>query len=141
MNKNSQQAKDVTQLITKIRGAKTKTITKNTDTVTISSYEKSYGSQLQNFQDIITLLISFGTNYEPSNTAIKIAQLQTTYQDALTKTNTVTQKLTLYKPKIVNRQQSFELLTQKANAIKEMVKSQYGITSSEYILIKGLSFN
>ena len=58
MNKNSQQAKDVTQLIIKIRGAKTKAITKNTDTITISSYEKSYGSQLQNFQDIITLLTS-----------------------------------------------------------------------------------
>ena len=141
MNKNSQQAKDVTQLIIKIRGAKTKAITKNTDTVTISSYEKSYGSQLQNFQDIITLLISFGTNNEPSNIAIKIAQLQSTYQDAVAKTNAVTQKLTLYKPKIVNRLQSFELLTQKANAIKEMVKSQYAITSSEYILIKGLSFN
>ncbi len=141
MNKNSQQAKDVTQLIIKIRGAKTKAISKNADTTTISSYEKSYGSQLQNFQDIITLLISFGTNYEPSNTAIKITQLQATYQDALAKTNAVTQKLTQYKPKIVNRQQSFELLTQKANAIKEMVKSQYGISSTEYILIKGLSFN
>ncbi|WP_395053138.1 hypothetical protein [Flavobacterium sp.] len=90
MNKNSQQAKDVTQLIIKIRGAKTKAISKNADTTTISSYEKSYGSQLQNFQDIITLLISFGTNYEPSNTAIKISQLQATYQDALAKSNGVT---------------------------------------------------
>jgi GTPase involved in cell partitioning and DNA repair len=141
MNKNSQQAHDVTQLITKIRGAKAKTITKNADTTTISTYEKSYGSQLQNFQDIITLLKSFGNNYQPSNNAIQIEKLDTTYQEALKKTNTVTQKLTQYKPKIVTRQQGFETLTQKANAIKDMVKSQYGITSSEYILIKGLSFS
>ncbi len=141
MKKTSQQYHDVNNLALKIRGGKSKSSTTNPTENSISNSEKSFGSQLQNFQDIITLLQSFGTNYQPTNNLIQIPQLQATYQEALLRTNTVTQRISEFKPKITQRQINFDLLNEKATSIKEMIKSQYGLNSSEYSLIKGLNFS
>ena len=53
-------------------------------------------------------------------------------------TNTVSQKLALYKPLITIRQNGFKELSEVAGRIKDMVKSQYGQDSTEYNLVKGL---
>jgi hypothetical protein len=140
LNNTSQQYHDVNSLVKKIRG-KVIANTKNPTEVSISNSERSYGSQLQNFNDIITLLQSFGDTYQPTNGSIRIAQLQATYQEAVLKTNLVTQRIAEFKPKITQRHNDFTTLAEKANNIKEMVKSQYGISSTEYSLIRNLNFS
>lgn len=137
---NSQQFIDVNKFVRKIRGEKPLPVTSNSTQESISRSEKSYGSQLQNFTDIITLLQQFGTNYDPTNVAIKIPALNTLLTHATTVNNTVTQKFSAYQPKINERQAGFKTLSETTLRIKEMVKSQYGTKSTEYNLIKGLDF-
>lgn len=141
LKKTSQQYHDVNTLTQKIRGGRNTTNTTDPNENTISNSERSFGSQLQNFNDIITLLQSFGSSYQPTNTNIQIPQLQDTYQEALLRTSIVTQRIAEFKPKIIQRQNNFDLLTEKATSIKEMVKSQYGLSSTEYSLVKGLNFS
>ena len=138
IGKESQEYHDIITLITKIRGERNVKVTKNSGEDTISQSEKSFGSRLIYFGDIITLLIKYGTAYEPMNDKIKIPQLQTLLTGATDHTNTVSQKLALYKPLITIRQNGFKELSEVAGRIKDMVKSQYGQDSTEYNLVKGL---
>lgn len=136
----SQQYIDLNGFIKKIRGVKPSPITTNSTHDSISRSEKSYGAQLQNFTDIITLLEQFGPNYEPTNVAIKIPALNILHTSATQANNAVTIKFSAYHPKINERQLGFKTLTDTTTRIKEMVKAQYGINSSEYNLIKGFDF-
>ena len=137
----SQQFKDVEKLVNKIRGEKPLKTSEDSDVQTISRTEKSYGSQLQNFTDLVTLAIQFGTEYAPANQNIKMTALQDTLRTATTLNNETTRKFAEFKPKIAQRQDGFVQLSETANRIKEIVKSQYGITSDQYKLIKGLNFS
>lgn len=138
---NSQQYINVNTLVKKIRGEKPLPVTSNSTQDSISRSERSYGSQLQNFTDIITLLQQFGPDYNPSNVAIKIPALNILHTNAFSANNLVTQKFSAYQPKINERRNGFKTLSDTANRIKEMVKAQYGNTSVEYKLIKGLNFS
>ena len=138
LGKESQQYKDIRTLMVKIRGEKNVKVTKISGEYTIIQSEKSFGSRLIYFGDIITLLIKFGTVYAPVNDKIKIEPLQTLLTAATDHTNTVSQKLALYKPLITTRQNGFRELSEIAGRIKDMVKSQYGQDSTEYNLVKGL---
>lgn len=138
---NSQQYIDVNNFVKKIRGEKPLPVTANSTQDSISRSERSYGSQLQNFTDIITLLQQFGTNYDPTNVAIKIPALNTLHTHAATANNTVTQKFSTFHPKITERRNGFKTLADTTTRIKEMVKAQYGSNSEEYKLIKGLNFS
>jgi len=140
MKKDSRVYQEVSTLVQKIRGSKKKTLNNGNEDNNISHSEKSYGSQLQNFQDIITLLTELATDYQPANEAIKLEALQALYASALDKNNEVSKTISIFKPNIDTRQQAYKELAQIANSIKNMVKSQYGINSTEYILIKGLVF-
>lgn len=116
-------------------------MTINATEETISRSEKSYGSQLQNFTDIIDLLQRFGADYAPSNIAVKISTLQALQNEAILLNNKVSVTYGAFKPKINERQTGFKNLNDTANRIKEMVKSQYGIDSQEYKLIRKLNFS
>lgn len=137
---NSQQFTDVNKFVRKIRGEKPLPVNANSTHESISRSERSYGSQLQNFTDIITLLQQFAPNYDPTNVAIKIPALNTLLIQATTINNAVTQKFSAYQPKISERQNGFKTLAETTLRIKEMVKAQYGTKSTEYNLIKGLDF-
>ncbi|CAM3702276.1 hypothetical protein FSS13T_18930 [Flavobacterium saliperosum S13] len=137
----SQQYIDVNSFVKKIRGEKPVPVTANSTQDSISRSERSYGSQLQNFSDIITLLQQFGPEYDPANVAIKIPALNTLHTHAATANNTVTHKFSAYQPKINERRNGFKTLADTTSRIKEMVKAQYGSTSEEYKLIKGLNFS
>jgi hypothetical protein len=136
--KSSREYHEIQTLILKIRGEKRVKVTENSGEDTISHSEKSYGSQLIYFGDIITLLTQLGTAFAPMNNKITIVKLQTLLTGATTHTNTVSQKLALYKPLISERQLGFKKLSETAGRIKDMVKSQYGLDSTEYNLVKGL---
>lgn len=139
--KESQQYADVEKLVNKIRGEKPIKTSEGSDAQTISRSEKSYGSQLENFTDLVTLAIQFGTAYAPANQIIKLSELRSTLETATSLNNETTIRFAAFKPKIAQRQVGFAQLSETANSIKEMVKSQYGVTSDQYKLIKGLNFS
>ena len=136
---DSQQYHDIKTLILKIRGqGRRVSVTEKSTENTISRSEKSFGSQLIYFGDIITLLTKFGADYAPMNEKIKISQLQDLLTNATNATNNVSQKLAVYKPLITARRDGFKQLSATAKRIKDMILSQYGQDSTEYNLVKGL---
>jgi hypothetical protein len=139
LGNDSQQYHDVRALTLKIRGQRRIKVSENSKEETVSRSEKSFGSQLIYFGDMITLLTKFGTNYTPVNDKIKVSRLQDLLHNATVATDNVSQKLALYKPLIKARQDGFKQLSATAKRIKNMVLSQYGPDSSEYNLVKGLT--
>jgi len=124
-------------LVIKIRGTQLKA--KNaTDKTTYSVSQQSYGSILLNFQNIISNLESLGIEYNPANSTITINKLIELKNQAIQNNNTVVEKYSQLSPKQDSRVERYNQLSQKATRIKDFVKSQYGINSSEYNLIKGL---
>lgn len=79
-----------------------------------------------------------GAAYNPANGSIKIEKLKDLQIQATEKNNNVVAAYSVLSPKQDSRFNSYNVLSQKATRIKDFVKSQYGINSSEYKLIKGL---
>ncbi len=138
---DSQQYIDVNKLIQKIKSTRSVKVTINATDETISRSERSYGSQLQNFTDIIALLKRYGTDYQPANTIIDVPTFLTLQEVATTLNNKVTLNYGAYKPQITERQNGFKTLSETATRIKQMVKAQYGSNSTEYNLVKVLRFH
>jgi hypothetical protein len=134
----SKEAKDIATLIKKIRGEKTTKLKKDADGEFVSQSERSYGSQAQTFADIISTLTQYGADYAPANTKIKVANLETQQTKLIDANTAVTTSFSNLKPVKDLRQKQYDELKDRADRIKQAVKSQYGLTSSEYKLIKGL---
>jgi len=140
--KNSSQIYiDVNNLVIKFRGGKPAAVTKDSDVETISRSERSYGSQLEYFKDIITLISHDDIAFTPSNVLIKLTELETFKDQASAANDKATIKFGAFKPNIAKRITGFETLNQVSNGIKNMVKAQYGNDSAEYELVKGLNFS
>lgn len=124
-------------LVNKIRGTQLKA--KNTtDSATYSVSQQSYGSIILNFQNLISNLESLGLEYNPANSNITITKLKELKNQAIEKNNSVVEAYNQITPKQDSRAALYNQLSQKATRIKDFVKSQYGVNSSEYNLIKGL---
>lgn len=145
IGKTAKRVTDITALVVKIRGEKKAkgkdpkpedTAEENKDSV--SQSERSYGSMTQNFNDIITTLTSLGTDYAPVNTAHKLPALNTKLASIKTANDTATTTFGALKTSIDTRSSQYTDLTERTQRIKEAVKSQYGVNSTEYNLIKGL---
>lgn len=137
--KSSKEAEYIASLITKIRGESSKKLKKDDEGEFVSQSERSYGSQTQTFTDIITTLTTYGTDYAPTNVKIKLTALNTQLTALTTANTAVTTAYGAYKPAKDNRQTQYADLKDRSNRIKESVKSQFGTSSNEYKLIKGLS--
>lgn len=138
MGKSAKEVTTITALITKIRGEKAKKIKPGDKAETISQSERSFGSITQNFSNIITTLGTLNTNYAPVQTNLKITALKTKINDITTANNNVTTTYSTLKTATDSRSNKYKDLSEKTQRIKEAVKSQYGVNSSEYKLIKGL---
>lgn len=136
--KNSQEAQTVSALVIKIRGIKVKKTTTNADSETVSQSERSYGTILQTFSDIITTLGNFGTNYSPSNTECTIESLKEKRDLAREINTTSIQDYGQLKISREKRTLKYEELSKLCQRFKDTVKAQYGTQSVEYKLIKGL---
>lgn len=146
LGKTAKPVTDVMAMVVKIRGekkAKPKdpkaedAQTKETKD-TVSQSEKSYGSITQNFNDIVTNVTTLGTDYAPVNTNIKLPALNTKLT-AITAANTgAANTFSLLKASYATRTTNYDDLSEKTQRIKEQVKSQYGVASTEYKLIKSL---
>lgn len=145
LGKAAKPSTDIAALVVKIRGEKTAKPkdpkpddATNPQKDTISQSERSYGSMTQNFSDIITTLTSLGTDYAPVNTAHKLAALNTKLTSIKSANDVATTTYGALKSSIDTRTAQYTDLTERTQRIKEQVKSQYGVKSSEYTLIKGL---
>ena len=79
-----------------------------------------------------------GSNYNPINEVIKIPALQAKITAINQANNVVASTYGLLKVSADLRNTQFEQLSEATQRIKESVKSQYGVSSVEYKLIKGL---
>lgn len=87
--------------------------------------------------DIISTITSYGADYAPSNPKITLAELNTQLT-ALTDANTlVTTAYGQLKPAKDLQTAQYEDLSKLSQTIKDSVKSQYSVQSTEYKLIKG----
>jgi hypothetical protein len=135
--KETKEAIDVAAIIAKIRGANGKSSPQNTPAAVSQSYQ-SFNSRTQFFSDLIAYLKNFNTNYNPSNNELIIESLETLLSNTTMANNEV---MNTYSQFIQNnniRILAYAELTQTTIRIKDGVKSQYGLHSSEYNLIKSL---
>ena len=72
--KNATETENIMNLVTKIRGIKVARSSSTENTDTVSQSERSYGTILQTFSDIITTLTIFGTNYSPTNAECSVTK-------------------------------------------------------------------
>ena len=135
--KTSKQATDIATLITKIRGEKTNKLKKDQEGEFVSQSQRSYGSQTQHFADIIATLTSYGADYTPTNTNITLVKLNAFLQILTNANIAVTTAYGALKPSKELRITQYADLKDRSNRIKDSIKSQYGLSSSEYKLIKG----
>lgn len=136
--KTSKEATDIAAMIVKIRGEKIKKSKAEPNAEFVSQSEKSFGSMTQNFADIIATLQKFGDAYKPANKSITIDSLVAKLA-LLTQANTdVAVAYGVYKESTDDRIVLYKSLTDLTQGIKDAVKSQYGLTSTEYKLVKSL---
>jgi hypothetical protein len=137
--KTAKESLEVASIIAKIRGAngtKSKSAKPSEDAVS-QSYQ-SYSSKAQFWSDLVVNLNNFETNYEPPFAKIKIDELNKKYTDAIAANNAVMDNFTKFAQNNTNRINSYDKLSKLAQRIKDSIKSQYGIRSTEYRLIKSL---
>ena len=92
----------------------------------------------QNFSDIVTTLTALGSNYSVVQNNLKLPALLTKVADITAANNAVTSTYSALKTTVDNRANKYADLSERTQRIKESVKSQYGLNSTEYQLIKGL---
>ena len=136
--KNSKEAETVNAYTTKIRGIKVAKPAVEAVSNSVSQSERSYGTMLQTFSDLIVALESLGANYAPSNaecTTINLKQKR----DLATQINTkATEDFGKLKIARDSRITKYAELSELCGRFKETVKAQYGTQSVEYKLVKGL---
>lgn len=144
--KEAKATQDMTELVNKLRGegkAKPKITEEDQNSNEksnsgVSQSERSYGSMTQHFADLIAMLTAMGANYAPTNNNIKLATLTTKLTAIRTANTAVAGAYGSLKVATDNRQTQYADLVGRVGRIKEAVKSQYGVKSSEYALVKGL---
>ena len=139
--KTSTESKSIGALVKSMRSTKLVKLpadpTKGTQEKTISQSERSYGSMIQSFNNLVSSLQQF-TGYNPSNTNLKIATLQAAATQITTLNNTVAQRIQTLKTTQTTRYTQYTDLQDRVQRIKAYVKSQYGVASTEYNLVKGI---
>lgn len=136
--KNSKEAETVNSYTTKIRGIKVAKPTVGTEPNSVSQSERSYGTMLQTFSDLIVALESLGANYAPSNAECTATNLKQK-RDLATQINTkATEDFGKLKIARDSRTTKYSELSELCQRFKETVKAQYGTQSVEYKLVKGL---
>lgn len=138
MGKSAKEVGDITALMTKIRGEKPKKPKEGDTAENLSQSERSYGSMTQNFSDIVTTLTALGDGYSVVNPSLQLPALLKKVADITTANNAVTTTYGSLKTTVDGRANRYDDLSERTQRIKESVKSQYGVASTEYKLIKGL---
>jgi len=136
--KDSKDAAMIRSLVVTIRGVRVKKGAKNPTEEAVSQSAMSFGSITKSFADIISTLEKYGTDYAPANDDIKIQTLK----GKLPLLTQVNEKVTAAYGKLKevrdDRVELYKTLSELSLRVKDAVKSQYKMNSSEYKLVKGL---
>ncbi|TGD58557.1 hypothetical protein [Flavobacterium humi] len=135
--RDAKEATDVGAIIAKIRGAEPKAKT-SAEEESVSQSHRSFAATVQYFSDLIASLNHFGTNYNPSNGLLSVQSLKGLHAQAEAANNQVMAAFSQLKQMNDNRMDSYDHFSQMAIRVKDGVKAQYGMGSTEYRMIKGL---
>ncbi|MDO4703221.1 hypothetical protein [Tannerella sp.] len=140
--KDSIESNSIKALIKKMRvtgvAKSPKDPTAGPETKSISRSEQSFGSLIQNFNNIITILSEL-TGYNPSNTKLSVDSLKTLSQEATNLNNLVAKYISDLKTVKAKRLGLYNDLHDRVRRIKAYVKAQYGYSSEQYKMIKGIA--
>ncbi|MEO8415459.1 MAG: hypothetical protein ABI472_17495 [Ginsengibacter sp.] len=137
--KTSKEAAIIASLVAKIQGVSIPKKDKEAEVKTVSQSERSFGSMTQNFSDVIKTLENYGTKYNPGNTDLTTVNLRNKLQSILEANVVATSTYGQLKNGRNQRSDSYKLLKEKTQRIKDAVKGQYGSQSTEYNLIRRLA--
>lgn len=137
--KNSIEFNQIDAIITKIRSGKViKTLASDGTTETkVSQSEQSYGSLTQYFGELVIILQGF-KDYNPSRNELQITNLQKFLANINTLNNTAAVTYQSLKTNRDARQKSYKELHDRAQRIKAYIKANYGTSSTQYNLVKGM---
>ena len=139
--KNSSESKGIATIVKNMRATKLIKLpadpTKNVQAKTVSQSERSYGSIIQNFSDIINTLKQI-QGYSPSNTVLSVESLLEIQQRVSNLNNVVVQQVGSLKNSQKDRADLYAELKERTQRIKAYIKAQYGMNSNEYQLTKGI---
>lgn len=145
LGRKGKQVSDLAGITRKIRGVKLKKAeapkegeSEEQSQTAISTSHGSYASRLQHFGDLVATLQTLGDNYVPVRNEYKLPQLKLKIDYLRTLNDNVTLAFGTLKTAIATRASQYQQLSIRIQQIKDAVKSQYGIKSVEYKLIKGL---
>lgn len=140
--KDSLELESIRVYVKKMRSIKVpkapKDPTAGPETKTISRSEQSFGSLIQNFNNIITILGEL-TGYNPSNTQLTVDSLKTLSQEATNLNDSVAKYITDLKTVKAKRLALYNDLHDRVQRIKAYVKAQYGYSSEQYKMIRGMA--
>lgn len=100
--------------------------------------ETGHAKNVANLGKLIEFVDAFGSSYNPSRTALKIAELKTLETAAIAAIDSVTSKLADYDDAINRRHQLFADLRKKATRIMAALKAS---GTSEELLADAIGFN
>lgn len=139
--KNSSYSKEVASIIRKMRGTKlTKAptnVSSQAQLATVSVSQQSYGSLTQLFNDLVETIGQF-PSYQTSNPDLSVQALQTRATELTQLNNAVASVVQQLSSRRATRVSQYAELKERIQRVKAYVKSQYGNSSSEYNLVKGL---
>jgi hypothetical protein len=107
--------------------------------VKVSRSEKSFGSQLKYFKDVVSLLQSF-SGYDSENPNLKLSSLQQFLSLLDNQNNAVDKAEQTLSNTRKQRRNLYEDFKNRATRAKYYLKSKYGSNSSEYAYVLKLRF-
>lgn len=97
----------------------------------MSTSEKGHAKNLANANLINSFIAQIGTAYQPSNSAIELAQLQNIYTDTFQKQQAIQSALSLYTLAVKERRDLFEPLSKKITLLRRVYKATKGVTPAQ----------
>ena len=137
--KNSNQHIVVRHWIGKLRGQRVIPIGSNPDAATHSVSQMGFNSIVANYNSLIGTCRGFGASYDPANQKITVANMTLLAEEAHARNEAVDSAYNLMAPKVAERAAAFAALSVLCQCMKNLIKSQYGIKSIQYKMVKGIA--
>lgn len=137
--KDSVEFNQIEAIIVNIRDTRiiVKAATETTAEKTMSQSEQSFGSLTQYFSNLVSNLAQL-PGYNPSNPMLQIGYLQNFVAQLGQLNVEAAMRFQQLRESRSRRNANYEALHDRVQRIKNYVKANYGLNSSEYTLIKGL---
>jgi glutamyl/glutaminyl-tRNA synthetase len=136
--KESKEASSINEQIKKMRGTTKVKSEKKLDEKSISTSQQSYSSVVQSFADLISSLEALTPAFNPPIDNLKIPKLKEKLEKIGQTTNEITGVFGELSQARNTRNELYKDVKKRCQRIKESVKGQFGVKSTEYALIKGL---